>query len=68
MSGLPATTHPGEVAPPEAEPPAPELPPVAEEPALDDASRELLDHLIEVTWQRCLRDLRDARDAAETKE
>jgi len=38
------------------------------EPALDEASRELLDHMIDVTWQRCLRDLRDARDAAEPKD
>jgi hypothetical protein len=52
----------------EADAPAAEPPHAADEPALDDASRELLDHLIEVTWQRCLRDLRDARDAAETKE
>ncbi len=64
MSGRPATKPPGVTVPEpaEAEARAPEPSPAANEPALDEASRELLDHLIEVTWQRCLRDLRDTAE------
>ncbi len=64
MSGRLAS-QPPEAGPP-AEPPAeaveagPRLAPT--EPELDEASRGLLDYLIENTWEQCLRDLRDARE------
>ena len=56
LAGKPTATAAGTPEPPAPDP----LPPMAAT-ELSEASRELLDYLIESTWDRCLRDLRDAR-------